>query len=205
MVCQFQSKDLNLGISLLCQHYEPPRSMFSLASIHSVFLTTFSTEYFNYILPLGTLKQTESNSSKSYQLVRDWVQAMLYLQSPPLIQYVPPLQAMRQGSSLWSSRNWVLFKRVINSLKCINIFGTGVRTPGWIQTFSSSILLKRLIGPPPARTSLKNLVCGRLRRATLIPRHLFRLTRYGPETSGLSFLPSSSKSHQSGSSSKFSV
>lgn len=56
-----------------------------------------SPKCFNCILPLRTLKQTEGNSPKSNQLVRDWVQSMLYLQSPHLVQWIPPPQAPGVG------------------------------------------------------------------------------------------------------------
>lgn len=93
----FRVKIWFLSIALLCQLYSPTYSTFSLAFILSVVTMTFSPKCFNCILPLRTLKQTEGNSPKSNQLVRDWVQSMLYLQSPHLVQWIPPPQAPGVG------------------------------------------------------------------------------------------------------------
>ena len=90
MVCQFQNRDLNLGHFTFVSALLTPNSMVSLASLHSVFFTVFSTKSFYYILYLGTLKQTEVNPTKSSHLVKDWVEAM------PLIQYNPLLHSMGQ-------------------------------------------------------------------------------------------------------------
>lgn len=112
--------------------------MVSLASIHSVFFTIFSTKSFNYILYLGTLKQTEVNPAKSSHLVKDWVEAM-------------PLSSIVLCCTLWGKllalelQELVLLKKVMNSLKYIKIFGIGVIVPGWIQPFSSSVTLERLL------------------------------------------------------------
>lgn len=109
--------------------------MVSLASIHSVFFTIFSTKSFNYILYLGTLKQTEVNPAKSSHLVKDWVEAM-------------PLSSIVLCCTLWGKllalelQELVLLKKVMNSLKSIKIFGIGVIVPGWIQPFSSSVIRK---------------------------------------------------------------
>lgn len=112
--------------------------MVSLASSYSVFFTVFSTKSFNYILYLGTLKQMEANPSKSSHLVRDWVEAM-------------PLSSIVLCCTLWGKlfalelQALVLLKKVMNSLKYIKIFGIGVIAPGWVQPFSSSVILERLL------------------------------------------------------------